>query len=99
MIYRQLYLQRQGYIMRVFLVMLLLDICIVSDDKLVIGLCTSAVSAMGWQRPKAKQSTLYCYSVTVNAGNGVLLHCMQMDQSAIAFFFFFKQKTAYEITR
>src|SRR5260370_11071594 len=33
------------------------------------------------QTPKATSSTLYFDSLTVNAGNGGFLHCIQMDTS------------------
>src|SRR4051812_49674417 len=36
------------------------------------------------QTPKATSSTLYFDSLTVNAGNGGFLHCIQMDTSVNA---------------
>src|SRR5437870_2770386 len=38
----------------------------------------------GLQTPKATSSTLYFDSLTVNAGNGGFLHCIQMDTSVNA---------------
>src|SRR5690554_3154849 len=49
--------------------------------------CTSvtpASSAPVLQTPKATSSTLYFDSLTVNAGNGGFLHCIQMDTSVNA---------------
>src|SRR5207302_604809 len=57
------------------------------SDKLVLTSVTPASSAPVLHTPKATSSTLYFDSLTVNAGNGCFLY----------FFFFFKQKTAYEI--
>src|SRR5690606_41171032 len=37
-----------------------------------------------YQTPKATSSTLYFDSLTVNAGNGGFLHCIQMDTSVNA---------------
>src|SRR5438132_12676228 len=51
---------------------------------------TSSVSAFPTRRsfdlqtPKATSSTLYFDSLTVNAGNGGFLHCIQMDTSVNA---------------
>src|SRR5690606_20753166 len=45
---------------------------------------TPASSAPVLQTPKATSSTLYFDSVTVNAGNGGFLHCIQMDTSVNA---------------
>src|SRR5687767_9233621 len=42
--------------------------------------CTAPVL----QTPKATSSTLYFDSLTVNAGNGGFLHCIQMDTSVNA---------------
>src|SRR5256885_4444266 len=42
---------------------------------------TPASSAPVLQTPKATSSTLYFDSLTVNAGNGGFLHCIQMDTS------------------
>src|SRR5699024_5036555 len=41
-------------------------------------------SAPVLQTPKATSSTLYFDSLTVNAGNGSFLHCIQMDTSVNA---------------
>src|SRR5207248_1688164 len=41
-------------------------------------------SAPVLQTPKATSSTLYFDSLTVNAGNGGFLHCIQMDTSVNA---------------
>src|SRR5262249_51977370 len=43
-----------------------------------------AFSAPVLQTPKATSSTLYFDSLTVNAGNGGFLHCIQMDTSVNA---------------
>src|SRR5689334_1322338 len=47
-------------------------------------LSTPASSAPVLQTPKATSSTLYFDSLTVNAGNGGFLHCIQMDTSVNA---------------
>src|SRR5262249_56642596 len=47
-------------------------------------LVTPASSAPVLQTPKATSSTLYFDSLTVNAGNGGFLHCIQMDTSVNA---------------
>src|SRR2546425_13270935 len=49
------------------------------SDKLVLTSVTTASSAPGLQTPKATSSTLYFDSLTVNAGNGGFLRCIQMD--------------------
>src|SRR5207247_8177290 len=49
------------------------------SDKLVLTSFTPASSAPVLQTPKATSSTLYFDSLTVNAGNGGFLHCIQMD--------------------
>src|SRR5437870_13185792 len=49
------------------------------SDKLVLTSVTPASSAPVLQTPKATSSTLYFDSLTVNAGNGGFLHCIQMD--------------------
>src|SRR5688500_20354859 len=54
------------------------------SDKLVLTSVTPAPSAPGLQTPKATSSTLYCDSLTVNAGNGGFLHCIQMHTSVSA---------------
>src|SRR5947209_7479033 len=54
------------------------------SDKLVLTSVTPASSAPVLQTPKATSSTLYFDSLTVNAGNGGFLHCIQMDTSIIA---------------
>src|SRR5699024_11566280 len=53
-------------------------------DKLVLTAVTSASSAPVLQTPKATSSTLYFDSLTVNAGNGGFLHCIQLDTSVNA---------------
>src|SRR5204862_135191 len=45
---------------------------------------TPASSAPVLQTPKATSSTVYFDSLTVNAGNGGFLHCIQMDTSVNA---------------
>src|SRR5688572_31492045 len=54
------------------------------SDKLVLTSVTPASSAAVLQTPKATSSTLYFDSLTVNAGNGGFLHCIQMDTSVNA---------------
>src|SRR5437588_279174 len=54
------------------------------SDKLVLTSVTPASSAPVLQTPKATSSTLYFDSLTVNAGNGGFLHCIQMDRSVNA---------------
>src|SRR5437763_14131343 len=54
------------------------------SDKLVVTAVTPASSAPVLQTPKATSSTLYCDSLTVNAGNGGFLHYIQMDTSVNA---------------
>src|SRR5205809_6558246 len=54
------------------------------SDKLVLSSVTPASSAPDLQKPKATSSTLYFDSLTVNAGNGGFLHCIQMDTSVNA---------------
>src|SRR5256886_1454955 len=54
------------------------------SDKLVLTSVTPASSATVLQTPKATSSTLYFDSLTVNAGNGGFLHCIQMDTSVNA---------------
>src|SRR5690606_28234434 len=54
------------------------------SDKLVLTSVTPASSAPVLQTPKATSPTLYCDSLTVNAGNGGCLHCIQMDTSVNA---------------
>src|SRR5436305_12619438 len=51
------------------------------SDKLVLTSVTPASSAPGLHTPKATSSTLYFDSLTVNAGNGGFLHCIQIDLS------------------
>src|SRR5690349_20701660 len=51
------------------------------SDKLVLTSVTPASSAPVLQTPKATSSTLYLDTLTVNAGNGGFLHCIQMDTS------------------
>src|SRR5262249_1475898 len=54
------------------------------NAKLVLTSVTPASSAPVLQTPKATSSTLYFDSLTVNAGNGGFLHCIQMDTSVNA---------------
>src|SRR5947209_20000214 len=54
------------------------------SDKLVLTSVTPASSAPVLQRPNATLSTLYFDSLTVNAGNGGILHCIQMGTSVNA---------------
>src|SRR5947209_18806695 len=54
------------------------------SDKLVLTSVTPASSAPVLQTPKATSSTVYFDSLTVNAGNGGFLHCIQMDTSVNA---------------
>src|SRR5690606_42148695 len=54
------------------------------SDKLVLTSVTPASSAPVLQTPKATSSTLYFDSLTVNAGIGGFLHCIQMDTSVYA---------------
>src|SRR5690625_2580146 len=54
------------------------------SDKLVLTSVTPASSAPVLQTPKATSSTLYFDSLSVNAGNGGFLHCIQMDTSVNA---------------
>src|SRR5260370_33141246 len=54
------------------------------SDKLVLTSVNPASSAPVLQTPKATSSTLYFDSLTVNAGNGGFLHCIQMDPSVHA---------------
>src|SRR5712691_1744440 len=46
--------------------------------------CCSGIVMLNLQTPKATSSTLYFDSLTVNAGNGGFLHCIQMDTSVNA---------------
>src|SRR5258706_9515014 len=54
------------------------------SDKLVLSSVTPASSAPVFQTAKATSSKLYFDSLTVNAGNGGFLHCIQMDTSVNA---------------
>src|SRR5437764_11955422 len=54
------------------------------SDKLVLTSVTPASSAPVLQTPKATSSTFYFDSLTVNAGHGGFLHCIQMDTSVNA---------------
>src|SRR5258707_12547266 len=54
------------------------------SDKLVLTSVTPVSSAPDLQTPKATSSTLYFDSLTVNAGNGGFLDCIQMDASVHA---------------
>src|SRR5262249_39145743 len=51
------------------------------SDKLVLTSVTPASSAPVVQTPNATSSTVYFDSLSVNACNGVFLHCIQMDAS------------------
>src|SRR5690625_3515498 len=53
-------------------------------DKLVFTSVTSASSEPVLQTPKATSSTLYFDSLSVHAGNGGFLHCIQMNTSVNA---------------
>src|SRR3989442_14310031 len=53
-------------------------------DKLDLTSDTQASSAPVLQTTKATSSTLYFDRLTVNAGNGGFLHCIQMDTSVNA---------------
>src|SRR5260370_35809031 len=52
--------------------------------NLVLTSVTTASSAPVLQTPKATSSPLYFDSLTVNAGIGGFLHCIQMDTSVNA---------------
>src|SRR2546423_15290022 len=54
------------------------------SDKLVLTSVTPASSAPVLQTPKPTSSTLYFDSLTVIAGNGAFLHCIQIDTSVNA---------------
>src|SRR5438046_10129709 len=54
------------------------------SDKLVLTSVTPASSAPVFQTPKATSSIVCFDSLTVNAGNGGFLHCIQMDTSVNA---------------
>src|SRR2546423_12564884 len=54
------------------------------SDKLVLTSVSQASSAPVLQTPKPTSSTLYFDSLTVNAGNGSFLPCIQMDTSVSA---------------
>src|SRR3989454_11967731 len=54
------------------------------SDKLFPTSVTPASSASVLQTPNATSSTLYFDRLTVNAGNGGFLHCIQMDTSVNA---------------
>src|SRR5205823_5383788 len=54
------------------------------SDKLVLTAVTPASSAPVLQTSQSTSSTLYFDSLTVNAGNGGFLHCIQMDTSVNA---------------
>src|SRR5262245_54641696 len=58
--------------------------CTFFSDNLLLTSVTPASSAPVLQTPKATSSTLYFDSLTVNAGNGGFLHCIQMDTSVNA---------------
>src|SRR5699024_7940760 len=52
--------------------------------KLILTSVNLALSPLVLQTPNATSSTLYFDSLTVNAGNGGFLHCIQMDPSVNA---------------
>src|SRR5690625_7198795 len=54
------------------------------SDKLVLTSVTPSSSAPVLQTLKATSSTLYFDTLTVNAGNGGFLHCIEMDASVYA---------------
>src|SRR6185312_16475481 len=54
------------------------------SDKRVLTSVTPASSAPVLQTPKATSSTLDFDSLTVNAGNGGFLHCIQLDAAVNA---------------
>src|SRR5205807_9207576 len=54
------------------------------SDKLVLTSVTPDSASPVLQTPKATSSTLYFDSLTVIAGNGGFLHCIQMDTSVHA---------------
>src|SRR5436305_14239085 len=54
------------------------------SDKLVLTSVTPASSAPVLPTPKGTSSTLYFDSLTVNAGHGGFLHCIQTHTSGIA---------------
>src|SRR2546421_1933992 len=56
----------------------------VFSDKLVLTSVTPASSAPVLQTPKATSLTLYFDSLTITAGNGGFLQCIQMDTSVNA---------------
>src|SRR5256885_15988297 len=51
------------------------------SDKLVLTSVTPASSAPVLQTPKATSSTIYFDRLTVDAGYGGFLHCIQIDTS------------------
>src|SRR3546814_9097189 len=54
------------------------------SDKMVLTSVTPASSAPVLQTPKATSSTLSFHSLTVNAGTGGFLHCIQLNTSVNA---------------
>src|SRR5260370_42537161 len=54
------------------------------SDKVVLTSVTAFSSAPVLQTPKATSSTLYFDSLTVTAGNGGFVHCIQMVTSVNA---------------
>src|SRR2546423_13482915 len=54
------------------------------SDKLVLTSVTPASSAPVLQTPKATSSALYFDSLSVDAGTGGFLHCIQLDTSVDA---------------
>src|SRR5438034_9781601 len=57
---------------------------VLRSEERRVGKVTTASSAPVLQTHKATSSTLYFDSLTVNAGNGGFLHCIQMDTSVNA---------------
>src|SRR5688500_19367958 len=54
------------------------------SNKVVLTSVSPASAAPVLETPKATSSTLYVDSLTVKAGNGGFLHCIQMDTSVNA---------------
>src|SRR5438874_1977224 len=54
------------------------------SDKLILTSVTPASSVPVLQTPKATSSSIYSDCLTVIAGNGGFLHCIQMDTSVNA---------------
>src|SRR5205814_1041868 len=79
-------LRVSGIVMRLRMFLLLITFLKASHSfrNRLLVICTPASSAPVLQTPKATSSTLYFDSLTVNAGNGGFLHCIQMDTSVNA---------------